>query len=333
MGKIKKHYFTAKYQTVSLSEIDIKNKIYNIRIGKALPALKSSIEKHGIIEPPLLLSNAANNSFIVLCGFRRIGILKEISADNIQAGIIDNNCYSEFELFSLSVHDNILGCGLNSAEKAHVIRRLSNIHSVPDDRIMSYWMPLLSLPSNSRELHLQKQIADIEKPILESIANGTTNTKAAFLLSELDKNDRLRLFNIINNLKMGNNHQKQFLKLITEISEREIKLPSQILNFPDVKDALENGNHNPPQRAVKLISVLQQMRNPSFSHTDNSFKNLSNKLNIPKGITFSHSLSYESKECNLMLSFSSIEELKQKNAEIIRIAESAEIRKILEHDK
>ncbi|MDP8217561.1 MAG: ParB/RepB/Spo0J family partition protein [Candidatus Theseobacter exili] len=332
MEKIKRHNFIAKYQKVSLSEIDIQNKNYNIRIGEALPVLKSSIEKHGIIEPPLLLSNATNNSFIVLCGFRRIGILKEIRADNIQAGIIDNSSYSEFELFSFAVHDNMLGCGLNSSEKALVIKKLSNIHSVPDDRIMSYWMPLLSLPSNLRELHLQKQIADIEKPILESIANGTTNIKAAFLLSELDRNDRLCLFNIINNLKMGNNHQKQFLKLIAEISEREKKFPSQILNFSEVKDALENGNHNPPQRVVQLISVLQQMRNPAFSNTDKIFKNLSNKLNLPKGITLNHSPGYESEECNLMLSFSSIEELKQQNTEIIRIAKSAEIRKILEHD-
>jgi ParB-like chromosome segregation protein Spo0J len=87
-------------QNILLQRIDLLDKTFSINFMPDLQRLRSSIEETGLIQPVLLRKRL--DRYQIICGFRRISIMKELERSEIECRVFDENERDEFRLFSLS---------------------------------------------------------------------------------------------------------------------------------------------------------------------------------------------------------------------------------------
>jgi len=92
-------------QMIPLELIDLSDDTFSVNYLPDLQSLRSSIEEIGLIQPVLLRKKLGG--YQIVCGLRRISVLKELGKPEIEARVFEEKEMGEFQLFSLSLHENL----------------------------------------------------------------------------------------------------------------------------------------------------------------------------------------------------------------------------------
>jgi hypothetical protein len=303
-------------QPVRLRNIDDSPGACCMSFGFDLNPLIQSIEKVGLVNPPLLKKDN-QGSVTIITGYRRIKALKSLNMDSAACRVLSGDDILPIECLLMNLHDNLAVRKFNDVEKGMVLARLIPWIKTPE--IVDYYLPLLGLPSNkatlSSYLRLEKEM---EFEAKESIAKGQLSLRNAMMLLDIDSISKSSIIDLISNMKLTVSQQRQIMEYTVDLTHIEgISIPD-ILDDQSIRSIRSDTRMNNPQKGRALIRYLRIRRYPSVSKAEKEFKKMVSRLNLEKTIRIDHSPFFESPYYRLEVLFKDGTSLREKLKNFMR---------------
>jgi len=267
-----------------------------------------SIKAVGLINMPLVKRNREGRLDIVT-GYRRIIALKAMKYTRIYCRDLSDSGFSEYEMFLISLYDNIAIRRFNYVEKGMILRSLMMYISRED--IEKHFIQILDI-KNTREIDILLEINELNETEKRYIANGDISINTIRLVRGLDNRSRSVILKCISELKLNLNQQLQYIDYITDISIKEDKSIADIMDEHQFLLHLKEKDINTPQKARAILNLLRTRRFPFLSKNEKEFIKKIKRLGLPDGISIRHPPFFEGQDYRLEIVFKDGIELKQK---------------------
>jgi ParB family chromosome partitioning protein len=308
---------------VDINEIVSGSGPFCMSFGFDLAPLIRSIKRVGLINNPLLVEKD-RHGFDIVAGFRRILALKSLGWKVIPCRILSGASMSPLECLLLGLHENLCIRNFNDVEKGMILKRLSLL--VDKDDILDHYMPLINLPSHEPVLSLYLRVEnELEDEIKTSLCVNKLSLHAAKLLLGLEQDERCGIVNLLEELIFNVNQQKQLIGYLEDIKQlRDVKI-LDILEDQAIRIIRYDNNLNNPQKVNAILKVLRAKIFPRLNESEESFKKILSRLNLPEGVKVVPSPYFESPDYQMVVQFRDGTELQEK---IVRLSNNKDIRDI-----
>lgn len=307
------------YQLVDLDCVDWDDQRFAIRSFVSSHLTEKSLERAGILVPPWLWKKGEGR-FTIVDGFKRLRWARKTGISSITS-IVFAKQTDPIRLMRLRVESKLCGPALNVAEKAQVIAAL--IRCVPCKRIVEEYLPDLRMPLRVDLISEWCGLAGSSQALLQSAASGAICERAALELAKWEEDGRDRGVAVLEQLRCSASIQMEILERVTEIGRREGLSRVQVLNDPLVLHCLEDNDMNHRQRTQAVRTVLTRMRFPRLMKREERFFDEVGKACFPGNMRLIPPPAFEGEQWQLLLSFSSPDELRQLIARALAFASSS----------
>lgn len=294
---------------VNAKEIDESPGSFTMSFGFDLKPLIRSIEKFGLINTPYVVRDT-KGKWVPVVGFRRILVLKSLQWKKIPCVDLSDLGLSVLDLILLNLHDNLTTRKFNDVEKGMILYRLTP-HTIRDE-MLNYYMPLLDLPSHEPTLDLFLKLEELDTIIKRSIAEGTVSLKTIKQILDMSYESCMSILTWLNKIKFNFNQQLQFIEYIEDISIKEEKSITQILEEKQLLKLLEDTKLNNPQKTKHVLNLLRSIRFPRLTDSEKTFQKNISRLSLPKDVRIQHPPYFEAPHYRLEILFKNGKELKEK---------------------
>jgi len=293
-------------QKVPLDRIDLLDETFSVNYLPDLHKLRSSIQESGLIQPVLLRKKS--DGYQIVCGFRRISVMRELGKSEIESRVFEEKEMDEFQLFSLSLQENLTTRGFNAVEKAIALGKLIHRFQIPPDVVVKTFLPSFSLEPNEKILATFLSLARMEDEIKTYVLKEEVSRANIRKLSALTPGDRMAILSLISRLKLGENRLRELLTLLEEISRRSHATVKDIAGQPKIQAILSQKELTPSQKTERVKKVLTGLRYPTLNQLEKTFEGKRKDLNLPPNISLHHPPFFEGKGLKIEFQFETMEE-------------------------
>lgn len=313
-------------QKVRLSEVDLADNTFRITTRTDLDKLVLSIQKLGLLHPPVLKYNPTG--YTIICGFRRIAACLSLGWDKVWARILKKS-FNHFELAQLTITDNASQRSLNLLETSRAAKLLTD--ACTDQKQLKKALQDLGLAFIPTAVTKVIKLCQLPSKIQEGILADTLNMSMALELGKLDPEAGETLVDLFGLLKVGLNKQRELLLLLKEIAKREdISIP-QLIAEKAFQKILRNDELDRAVKRQKIRFYLRRRRFPSISRAEEKYEKLVKQLKLGSNISLIPPKDFEGMTYMMTLRFDSHQELYQLKEKFEKIIHHPSLGKILEH--
>ena len=316
-------------QKIPLQQIDLSDETFSVNFMPDLRRLRSSVEEIGLIQPVLLREKG--DQYQIVCGFRRISVTKEMGKSEIESKVFEEKEMDEFQLFSLSLHENLTTREFNAVEKAVALDKLIHCFQIDPIIVVKTYLPLFSLEPNEKILNTYLSLARMEDEIKTYVLKEEVSRSNIRRLSTLTPVDRTAILSLISSLKLGENRLKEVLTLLEEISRRNQCREKDIVQRSDIQDVLSQKELTPSQKTERVKKVLLNLRYPKMHHMEKEFEKKRKALNLPHPISLYHSPFFEGRELRVEFQFATMEEYQTILKSLSNLTGKKEFEEMIQH--
>ena len=317
-------------QTIPLEQIDLLDETFSVNYLPDLHKLRSSIQDAGLIQPVLLREKSGE--YQIICGFRRISVMKELGKSEIESRVFGEKEMDEFQLFSLSLHENLTTRGFNAVEKAIALDKLIHRFQIHRAVVINTFLPFFSLEPNEKILSTFLSLARMEDEIKTYVLKQEVSRANIRRLSALTPDDRMALFSLISPLKLGENRLRELLTLLEEISRRIHARLKEIAGQPEIQAILSQKELTPSQKTERVKKVLTGLRYPELNQLEKTFERKRKDLNLPPNVSLHHPPFFEGKGLKIEFQFESMEEYRRALSTLSQLVDKKEFREMIQKD-
>jgi len=311
-------------QLPSFHNIDLKNIEYSndwnlhpFLSSKQPASLHKSIQKVGLLRPPIL-QKQSSGTYQLITGSSRLRVFEIIyPMERSIPCLIVAESTSPKHILSYVLEDQLLSGSLTPMEKAFFFNHC--LKHMDIDAAADSFLPILSEKVQPHTIKKLSRLLELESELQISVHNGRIGEKTAYELLNLDSRDRLVLYNIFINLKLGGGKQKRFLALSKDLAYRKESTIAELLSKPEFTDILAHPEMNQPQKTAILLATMQKKLSPQSDSAEESFRKKIIKMNLPASCTVTHSQSFEKDEVSLTLRFNSLSEIEKQISKILNL--------------
>jgi ParB family chromosome partitioning protein len=314
-------------QKIPISHIDLTDDTFSVNYQPDLQRLRSSIKEIGLIQPVLLRKKGSG--YQIVCGFRRVSVMKELGKSEIESKVFEEKEMNEFHFYSLSLHENLGTRGFNTVEKAMVLDKLIHRFQMEPDLVINTFLPSLSLEPNEKILKTYLALAQMEEEIKTYVLEEEVSRSNIRRLSVLSPGDRMAVLSLIAPLKLGENRLKELLTLLEEISWRNRATIKEIAGEAELQAIVSQKELTPSQKAERVKKVLLHLRYPKMHGVEKEFEKQRKALNLPQNISLQHSPFFEGRELKIQFQFETMEEYQAILNVLSVIAEKKEFQEMI----
>ena len=293
--------------TIRPTEIDPKNTAFLLSYGYDLEPLKQSIERAGLINPPVVRKKP-ESGFQIICGYRRMEALAELSVPSFPCRILPPGT-DDKECLLLNLYDNISHRIFNPVEKSMTIQRLQRFY--PEEQIITDFLPLLKVNPHKSQLELFKPLCTLENSIKDAVVTGGIDLHAAYKLTHMDSENRGVLSNLLIALRLSVSKQAALIEYISEIALRETISREDVACNSQIQSVLEDEHLNLPQKADAILRYLRERRYPQLTTKEKAFKQHCKEFKLPSDVQFTPPPNFEGNRYCLTLHFASVQQLRK----------------------
>jgi len=293
-------------QSIPLREIDLSDDTFSVNYLPDLQRLRPSIEQIGLIQPVLLRKKEDHHQ--IVCGFRRISLMKELGKLEIESKVVEEKEMDEFQLFSLSLHENQTTRGFNTVEKAIALDKLIHRFQIDPAVVIKTFLPFFSLEPNEKILNTYLSLAQMEDEIKTYVLREEVSRSNIRRLSTLTSDNRRAILSLISSLKLGENRLKEVLTFLEEISRRNRCEGKDIVQRPEIQAILSQKELTPSQKTERIKKVLTDLRYPKLNQLEKTFEKKRKELNLPSNVSLHHPPFFEGKRLKIEFQFETKEE-------------------------
>lgn len=313
------------YRTILLTDIDSDDQTFRITTRSDNEDLLGSLQRVGLIQPPLLIENSAGYS--IVCGFRRIAACRQSGWTRITAGILKKSA-DRFTAAQVSVADNAFQRSLNLVEISRALKLLDDFG--PDDPQRRNAAAALGLPTSRSVTPDIKKICRLPWPIQEAILMNTIDLSMALELGGLDPRDAEGMLWLFEQLKVGLNKQRELLLLLKEIAAREDASIPQLLDTKFLQEILKNAEIDRAVKRQKVRSYLRQRRFPAITKAESDYGRWIKQLKLGRHIDLNPPKDFEGNTFSMTLRFHNRQGLSDLKKRLDKIMQHPALSKILD---
>jgi ParB family chromosome partitioning protein len=293
---------------IALENIDCNDAPFCVSYGYNLGPLKDSINRIGVINPPLVRQKS-DTTYQIICGYKRVHALRELGVAATYCTIVSPPAGDE-ESFLLSFYDNVSHRELNPIEKSMAITKL--LHYFSEEKIVRDFLPLLKLQPHSTQLETFKPLTTLESAIKDAILTGTIDVRTAVKLALVDRRSREACSGLLMTLQLSLSKQTAFMEYVSECALRENLSIDEVINSPQIGFILEDERLNLPQKAAAVMSFLRKRRFPQLTAKEEEFIQGLKKVKLPPDVSLTHPPSFEGNTYVLTFRFASVNLLRKR---------------------
>jgi len=314
-------------QMILLQQIDLSDDTFSVNYLPDLQSLRSSIEEIGLIQPVLLRKKLGG--YQIVCGFRRISVMKELGKSEIESRVFEEKEMDESQLFSLSLHENSTTRGFNSIEKAIALEKLIHRFQIHPDTVIKTFLPLFSLEPNEKILNTYLSLAQMEDEIKTYALKEEVSRSNIRRLSAFTPDDRMAILSLISPLKLGENRLRETLTFLEEISRRNQCSARDIVGRPEIQAILSQKELTSSQKAERVKKVLKDLRYPKMHQMEEEFEKKKRDLNLPSNVSLHHPPFFEGRGLKIEFQFETMEEYRSILSSLSQLVEKKEFEEML----
>lgn len=315
-------------EKIPLKVIDLSDDTFLVNYLPDLQSLRSSIEQIGLIQPVLLRKKWSGCQ--IICGLRRISVLKELGKPEIEARVFEEKEMGEFQLFSLSLHENLTTRGFNSIEKAIALEKLIHRFQIHPDTVIKTFLPLFSLEPNEKILNTYLALAQMEDEIKTYVLKDEVSRSNIRRLSAFTPDDRMAILSLISPLKLGENRLREILTFLEEISRRNQCSARDIVGRPEIQAILSQKELTSSQKTDRVKKVLKDLRYPKMHQMEEEFEKRKRDLNLPSNVSLHHPPFFEGRELRVEFQFETMEEYRGIVLSLSQLADKKEFKELIQ---
>jgi ParB family chromosome partitioning protein len=315
-------------QSIPLREIDLSDDTFSINYLPDLQRLRSSIEQIGLIQPVLLRKKEDHHQ--IVCGFRRISLTKELGRLEIESKVVEEKEMDEFQLFSLSLHENQTTRGFNTVEKAIALDKLIHRFQIDPAAVIKTFLPFFSLEPNEKILNTYLSLAQMEDEIKTYVLREEVSRSNIRRLSTLTPDNRRAILSLISSLKLGENRLREVLTFLEEISRRNRCEGKDIVQRPEIQAILSQKELTPSQKTERIKKVLTDLRYPKLNQLEKTFEKKRKELNLPSNVSLHHPPFFEGKRLKIEFQFETTEEYRSIVESLSSLPDKKEFEEIMQ---
>jgi ParB family chromosome partitioning protein len=316
-------------QNIPLQQIDFSDEIFAVNYLPDLHKLRSSIQDAGLIQPVLLREKSGG--YQIICGFRRLSVMKELGKSEVESRVFTEKEMDEFQLLSLSLHENLTTRGFNAVEKAIALDKLIHHFQIRPAVVVQTFLPFFSLEPNEKILGTYLSLARMEDEIKTYVLKEDVSRANIRRLSALTPDDRMALLSLLSRLKLGENRLRELLTLLEETSRRNHAAAKEIVGQPEIQAILSQNKLTPSQKTERVKRVLTGLRYPKLNQMEKAFEKKRKGLNLPSGISLHHAAFFEGKELRIEFQFETIEEYRSIISCLSQLADKEEFQELIKN--
>lgn len=316
-------------QKIPIEQIDLTDDTFFVNFMPDLQKLRSSIEESGLIQPVLLRKKSGG--YQIICGFRRVSVVKELGKTEIEARVFEEKGADEFQLFSLSLQENLVTRGFNTVEKAMALERLVHRFRIDSDTVIKTFLPLFSLEPNEKILNTFLSLAGMEDGMKEYVLREEVSRSNIRRLANWSPDDRTAILSLISSLKLGENRLREILTFLEEISKKNRCQAKETVQRPDIQVILSQKEFTPSQRTERIKKVLLDLRYPKMHQLEEEFQKKRKGLNIPSNISLHHFPFFEGKGLRVEFQFETVEEYRMILDYLSNLVDKKEFEEMIEN--
>jgi hypothetical protein len=265
----------------------------------------------------------------IVCGFRRISVMKELEKSEIESRVFEEKEMDEFHLFSLSLRENLTTRGFNAIEKAMALEKLIHRFQIHPDTVIHTFLPLFSLEPNEKILNTYLSLVQMEDEIKTYVLREAVSRSNIRRLSALTSDDRRAVLSLISPLKLGENRLREILTFLEEISRRDQWSAREIVRRLEIQAILSKKELTPSQKTERVKKVLMTLRYPRMHQLEEAFEKKKKNLNLPSNLSFHHPPFFEGRGLRAEFQFETMEEYRAILSTLSQLMNEEEFKEIL----
>jgi ParB family chromosome partitioning protein len=316
---------TVRYQAIPQTDIDTEDLTFRITTRGGIEDLLGSIQKTGLIQPPVLIENPAG--YTIVCGFRRIAACRKLGWTRITARILEKSI-DRFKTAQISIADNALQRSLNLVETSRALNLLDDFG--PDNQQRREAAEALGLPVSESLSFAVKEICRLPLPVQEGILTDTINLSMALELGGLEPLLAEALVRLFDQLKVGLNKQRELLLLLKEIAEREQITIPQLISEKPLQEVLKTVEMDRAVKRQKVRSYLRQRRFPAITKAETEYRKWVKQLKLGNNINLIAPKDFEGNTFGMTLRFNNRQDLSELIKKIEEMIQHPAFGKILD---
>jgi ParB/RepB/Spo0J family partition protein len=315
-------------QMIPLQQIDLSDDTFSVNYLPDLQKLRSSIEEIGLIQPVFLRKKSGG--YQIVCGFRRISVLKELGKSEIESKVFEEKEMDEFQFFSLSLHENLTTRGFNTVEKAIALDKLIHRFQMDPDIVLKTFLPLFLLEPHEKILNTFLSLAQMEEETKAYVLKEEVSRSNIRKLAVLNSDDRIAILLLISPLKLGENRLREILTLLEEISRRNQNRVREIVQRPEIQAVLSQKELTPSQKTERVKKILVDLRYPKMHQLEEEFEKKRKGLNLPSSVTLHHQPFFEGRGLRVQFQFETMEEYKAVLSTLSQLVDKEEFKELIQ---
>ncbi|HOD41505.1 MAG TPA: ParB N-terminal domain-containing protein, partial [Candidatus Wallbacteria bacterium] len=213
-----------QYLSIPLSGLNQADEDNRISIPADYARLEKSISETGLISPLIVCASWAG--YKVICGFKRLDILKKIKPGAPVKCLVTDPLPPAGQL-ALNIAENISSRELNPVEAANAIAKLSAFYGRGE--IIEKFLPAMNIQKSEYAYNKYISLASLCRRAKEFTASGRIPLAAAFQIVKFSCSEQEMFLNVIEACRMGANLIVETAQLAFETSMQYAVCAGEIL--------------------------------------------------------------------------------------------------------
>ncbi len=247
--------------------------------------------------------------------------MKELGKSEVESRVFEEKEMDEFQLFSLSLHENLATRGFNVVEKAIALDKLVHRFQIHPTVVVKTFLPPFSLEPNEKILGTFLSLARMEDEIKTYVLREEVSRSNIRRFSTLAPDDRKALLSLVSPLKLGENRLRELLTLLEETSRRSHTTVKDVAGQPEIQAVLSQKELTPSQKTERVKKVLTGLRYPELNQLERAFEKARRDLNLPPNISLHHPPFFEGKGLKIEFEFETMEEYRSIISSLSQLAD------------
>jgi hypothetical protein len=269
-----------KLEHLPLTRINFKDETFRISEELEPAQLRSSLQSVGQINPVVLLEGKDDGNVIV-CGFRRLRLLRQLGAEHAAVFIRSSSDCSPLSLFHLAIWDNVSHRQLCPLEKARIVRGLRNIFNVPQETLVEKDLPVLELPAHKNVLNGYLRLNELHADLKRLLNRDWISLSGALRLAGYAHADQVLFASALAKVRFSSSLLRQVLDLVEEIAAVSDCSVGEALTGSEVQAILADERLSPFQKGEAIHVVLYEKGHPRLCRARERFNDEKRRLNLP----------------------------------------------------
>lgn len=319
------------FQVLPIREIDAADDTYATAPDWIVnQALRRSIEVVGVTTP-ILVQKPAGQPFRVVCGFQRLRLASAAETTTIACLVTEQQ--DARHLFDLALFDNLGARQLSDLEKARAVTKLRYELDVPEEEIISSYLPALSIRPD--RFHFQRCLATARLPSVIQKKLSSVPMEMGLQLARWGREEQEFFLGTIGHYRPSHSNMKRFFTLLDELRAQphprgRARSIAEIWSQSGCQALHEKSREGNTSVFHAILEALHCSRYPKFSEMISRYENNLRALNIPQKVRVSAPPFFEGEHLSFQFSVKSPRQLAKVSEQLGAAASTTEMSKLFD---